>query len=56
MFEDLEKSPMDIGARAILWNHPNDVLESQTEEEGVVINIDSPEDYQRYVLNRVQPS
>jgi molybdenum cofactor cytidylyltransferase len=53
LFEDIEKAHMDIGARSVLWDHPDDVLEYQTEEEGVVINIDSPADYQRYVLNRV---
>jgi hypothetical protein len=30
------------------------VLEYQTDEEGVVINIDSPEDYQKHVVGRVQ--
>jgi molybdenum cofactor cytidylyltransferase len=56
LFGDLEKSPVDIGARAILWNHPNDVLEYQTEEEGVVVNIDSPDDYQKHILKQVQMS
>ena len=56
LFEDLEKSPMDIGARTVLWDHPKDVLEYQTEEDGVVINIDSAEDYQKYVLNRAELS
>jgi molybdenum cofactor cytidylyltransferase len=55
-FEDLEKAPTDIGARTVLWNHPDDVLEYQTEEEGVVVNIDSTEDYQRYVTNRARMS
>lgn len=53
---DIEKAPRDIGARRVLWDYPDDVLEYQTEEEGVVFNIDSPEDYQKYVLNRVQVS
>jgi molybdenum cofactor cytidylyltransferase len=56
LLEDLEKAPMDIGARTVLWDHPNDVLEYQTEEEGVVINIDSAEDYQKHVLERIRES
>ncbi|MGA9363541.1 MAG: nucleotidyltransferase family protein [Bacteroidota bacterium] len=56
LFEALEKAPMDIGARTVLWDHPKDVLEYQTEEDGVVINIDSAEDYQKYVLNRAELS
>jgi len=50
LFEDLEKAPLEIGARAILWDHPDEVLEYLTEEEGVVMNIDSREDYQKYVV------
>jgi molybdenum cofactor cytidylyltransferase len=56
LLEDLEKAPMDIGARTVLWDHPKDVLEYQTEEEGVVINIDSAEDYQKYVLDQERMS
>jgi molybdenum cofactor cytidylyltransferase len=54
LFHDLESAPIDKGARKVLQDHPNDVLEYQTEEEGVVINIDSPEDYQRHVAGRAR--
>jgi molybdenum cofactor cytidylyltransferase len=53
LFHDLESAPMEVGARKVLQDHPNDVLEYQTEEEGIVINIDSPEDYQHHVVGRV---
>jgi molybdenum cofactor cytidylyltransferase len=56
LFRDLERAPMEMGARRVLQDHPDDVLEYQTDEEGVVVNIDSPEDYQRYVARRVQMS
>jgi molybdenum cofactor cytidylyltransferase len=54
LFHELEKAPLEVGARKVLQDHPNDVLEYQTEEEGVVINIDSPEDYQRHVAGRAR--
>jgi molybdenum cofactor cytidylyltransferase len=56
LFHDLERAPMDVGVRSVLQARPDDVLEYQTEEEGVVINIDSPEDHQKYVAQRVQLS
>jgi molybdenum cofactor cytidylyltransferase len=52
LFHDLECAPMDKGARKVLQDHPSDVLEYQTEEEGVVMNIDSPEDYRRHVAGQ----
>jgi molybdenum cofactor cytidylyltransferase len=54
LFHDLKRAPMEVGARRVLQDHPDDVLEYQTDEEGVVINIDSPEDYQKHVVGRVQ--
>lgn len=56
LFHDLKRAPMEVGARRVLQDHPDDVLEYQTDEEGVVINIDSPEDYQKHVVGRVQLS
>jgi len=56
LFEELERAPKEMGARTVLWDHPKDVLEYKTEEEGVVINIDSAEDYQKYVGNRAELS
>jgi molybdenum cofactor cytidylyltransferase len=56
LFHDLERAPMELGARSVLQARPDDVLEYQTDEEGVVINIDSPEDYEKHVAQRVQMS
>jgi molybdenum cofactor cytidylyltransferase len=54
LFHELERAPMEFGARSVLQARPDDVLEYQTDEEGVLINIDSPEDYQKYVARPVQ--
>jgi len=56
MFSELERAPMEIGARALLWNHFDKVLEYPTEDEGVILNIDTPEIYQEKISNRFTSS
>ncbi|MEK6570094.1 MAG: nucleotidyltransferase family protein [Bacteroidota bacterium] len=53
---ELERAPIEIGVRAVLWNHPDDVLEYQTEDDGVLTNIDTPEDYQGKIVKRFSSS
>ncbi len=38
----------DVGARQILMNHPGDVLEIDVEDNAVLEDIDTPEEYQNY--------
>jgi molybdenum cofactor cytidylyltransferase len=52
MFDELRAAPLNVGARHVVRNHPNDVHELITSEEGTVINIDMPEDYERHVLSK----
>lgn len=52
LFVELEQAPMDVGARAVLWNHPHDILEFPTDDEGVILNIDTPEIYQEKIVKR----
>jgi molybdenum cofactor cytidylyltransferase len=40
--EILAASP-EVGARQVVWAHAADLLEIQTEEEGVVLNLNDPE-------------
>ncbi len=56
MFPELELASMEIGARALLWNHFDKVLEYPTEDEGVILNIDTPEIYQEKISNRFTSS
>lgn len=42
LYEELLRASPDIGARQVVWAQANDVSEVPTEEEGVVLNIDSP--------------
>lgn len=51
LFDEIRNAPLDIGARAVVRNHEDDVLEVNVDDEGVLINIDSPDDYKKYILN-----
>jgi molybdenum cofactor cytidylyltransferase len=44
----------DVGARQILANHPTDILEIEVDQDGILKDIDTPEEYQKYV-NRAGP-
>jgi len=37
-----------VGARALLRNHPLDIIECPADDSGCLLNIDTPEDYDRY--------
>lgn len=47
LFEELRVAPDDKGARAVVWAHPDDVLEVPTEEEGIILNINDPDMLER---------
>lgn len=52
LFDELKSAPMNIGARFVVHKHPEDIAEVDTAEEGVVQNIDTPEDYEMKILSR----
>jgi len=39
----------DVGARQILVNHPTDILEIEVDQDGILKDIDTPEEYQKYM-------
>jgi molybdenum cofactor cytidylyltransferase len=49
VFDEICVAPLNVGARHVLRNHPDDIHELTTSEEGVLLNIDTPEDYKKYV-------
>jgi molybdenum cofactor cytidylyltransferase len=44
----------DVGARRILMNHPEDILEIDVDQDAVLMDIDTPEEYQEYT-KRARP-
>lgn len=43
LYDELLAAPVDIGARQVVWAHPQEIEEVHTEEEGVVLNLNDPE-------------
>lgn len=39
----------DVGARQILMNHPLDILEIEVEQDLVVMDVDTPDEYRKYM-------
>ena len=47
LFEELRGAPPEVGARHVLRQHAGEVLEVETEDEGVVLNINDPAAYEK---------
>ncbi len=46
LFGEFLSAPLDVGARYVVHKFPEKVLEVETDEPGVIQDIDAPEDYQ----------
>jgi molybdenum cofactor cytidylyltransferase len=42
LYEELLAAPADVGARQVVWDHAAEVMEVETEEEGVILNLNDP--------------
>jgi molybdenum cofactor cytidylyltransferase len=49
LFGELLAAPFDRGAKAVVHDHREDTLEIDTNYEGAIIDIDTPEEYRRHV-------
>ncbi|HXV80714.1 MAG TPA: nucleotidyltransferase family protein [Candidatus Binatia bacterium] len=49
LFPELIAAPPDQGAKPVVHAHRDETLEIDTEEEGVLIDIDTPEEYRLHV-------
>jgi molybdenum cofactor cytidylyltransferase len=47
LYDELLHAPMETGARAVVWAHPEDVEELRTNEEGCVLNLNDPDTMQK---------
>ncbi len=43
LYDELLAAPAGTGARAVVWAHKPDLLEVETNEEGVVFNLNDPD-------------
>ena len=49
LFAELLAAPPDQGAKTVVHAHRDETLEIDTEDEGVTIDIDTPEEYRKHV-------
>jgi len=49
LFDELLNAPIDQGAKAVVNAHRNETLEIDTEDEGITLDIDTPELYRQHV-------
>jgi CTP:molybdopterin cytidylyltransferase MocA len=48
-------APDEVGARQVVWDHATEITEVETEEEGVILNLNDPETL-RKALGHMGPS
>jgi molybdenum cofactor cytidylyltransferase len=46
MFDALRSAPLDEGAKHVVRNHPEEILEVPVDDESILLNVDTPEEYQ----------
>jgi molybdenum cofactor cytidylyltransferase len=49
LFGELLQAPLEQGAKAVVNAHRDDTLELETDDAGIAIDIDTPDEYRRYV-------
>ena len=49
LFDELLNAPIDQGAKAVVNAHRNETVELDTEDEGITLDIDTPELYRQHV-------
>lgn len=49
LFSELLSTPLDQGAKAVVHAHRRETLEIETDDMGVTLDIDTPEDYRHHV-------
>jgi len=49
IFSELLSAPPDHGAKAVVHAHRDETLEIETDYEGVIIDIDTPEEYRKFL-------
>jgi CTP:molybdopterin cytidylyltransferase MocA len=50
LFQEIKDASAEIGLRNVVHAHEDDICEVATEEQGVLINVDTPDDYQKYIV------
>ena len=49
LFPEFMAASLDVGAKPVVRGHPEETLELDTDEAGILIDIDTPEEYRKHV-------
>jgi molybdenum cofactor cytidylyltransferase len=49
LFPELLRAPLAVGAKSVVNAHQDETLEIETEDRGVIVDIDTPEEYHRHI-------
>ncbi len=49
VFDELRRAPLDAGAKAVVHAHQNEIVNVAVDDEGCLIDIDTPHDYAAFV-------
>jgi molybdenum cofactor cytidylyltransferase len=52
LYEELQKAPLDVGARSVVRAHQSEVSEYGTAEEGCVLNLNDPDTFDRMTRSK----
>jgi len=52
LYDELLHAPQAMGARAVVWGHPDEIEEVPTNEEGCVLNLNDPETLNQAIPKR----
>ncbi len=55
LYEELLAAPHAVGARQVVWDHATEVAEVETDEEGVILNLNDPETL-RKAMGHIKPT
>jgi molybdenum cofactor cytidylyltransferase len=48
VFEEIRRAPESVGARQVVWDHQEDLLEVEVQDPGIGRDVDTPEDYRSF--------
>lgn len=50
-YDQLKKAPHDTGARKVVWDNGDKLIETDTDDPGILININTPVDFNKFCLS-----
>ena len=48
VWSELLEAPAEVGARRVVWDHQDALVEIDVDDAGVTIDVDTPSDYERF--------